>query len=97
MQNQAVILNVIKDLPFNGSRWILEILRQAQNDEIKGFAKPSTKQYAPSRCKGAPLWEAILGKSIDHPASYLPPCEGDFFALWLLREPFQGDPETSSG
>ncbi|WP_205720166.1 hypothetical protein [Fodinibius halophilus] len=41
MQNQAVILNVMKDLPFNGSRWILEILRQAQNDEIKGFAKPS--------------------------------------------------------
>ncbi|NGP88388.1 hypothetical protein [Fodinibius halophilus] len=44
MQNQAVILNVMKDLPFNGSRWILEILRQAQNDEIKGFAKPS-KMY----------------------------------------------------
>ncbi|WP_205720115.1 hypothetical protein [Fodinibius halophilus] len=41
MQNRAVILNVMKDLPFNGSRWILEILRQAQNDEIKGFAKPS--------------------------------------------------------
>ncbi|NGP87102.1 hypothetical protein [Fodinibius halophilus] len=41
LQNQAVILNVMKDLPFNGSRWILEILRQAQNDEIKGFAKPS--------------------------------------------------------
>ncbi|NGP88309.1 SIR2 family protein [Fodinibius halophilus] len=45
MQNQAVILNVMKDLPFNGSRWILEILRQAQNDEIKGFAKPSSNHY----------------------------------------------------
>ncbi|WP_205719963.1 hypothetical protein [Fodinibius halophilus] len=44
MQNQAVILNVMKDLPFKGSRWILEILRQAQNDEIKGFAKPSQKK-----------------------------------------------------
>ncbi|WP_205720168.1 hypothetical protein [Fodinibius halophilus] len=43
MQNQAVILNVMKDLPFNDSRWILEILRQAQNDEIKGFAKRSLK------------------------------------------------------
>ncbi|WP_205720056.1 hypothetical protein [Fodinibius halophilus] len=41
MQNQEVILNVMKDLPFNGSRWILKILRQTQNDEIKGFAKPS--------------------------------------------------------
>ncbi|WP_276611304.1 hypothetical protein [Fodinibius halophilus] len=43
MQNQAVILNVMKNLPSNGSRLILEILRQAQNDEIKGFAKPSFK------------------------------------------------------
>ncbi|NGP87472.1 hypothetical protein [Fodinibius halophilus] len=47
MQNQAAILNVMKDLPFNGSRWILEILRQAQDDEIKGFAKPSQTKKAP--------------------------------------------------
>ncbi|NGP89969.1 hypothetical protein [Fodinibius halophilus] len=52
MQNQAVILNVMKDFPFNGSRWILEILRQAQNDEINGFAKPSIMQERDIQIRG---------------------------------------------
>jgi hypothetical protein len=41
LQNQAVILNEVKDLPFNGYSWTREILRQAQNDRIGGFAKAS--------------------------------------------------------
>ncbi|MFH5833423.1 hypothetical protein [Halalkalibaculum sp. DA384] len=41
MQNQAVILNGVKDLPFNGYNRTREILRQAQNDVIEDFAKPN--------------------------------------------------------